>query len=147
MGAKEPAKPTAATLPLLLALVGAATKIFLLCVTLALFVFAGLIVARFVAEWRWSAKRARFGSDLIASYRKSALRGDVPAPATNAGALRCGGTICYLSLPHSVEVTVPSGATYVYIARSNYDANVPWRFEFSRGRDKNGISLTNEPGL
>jgi hypothetical protein len=119
----------------------------LISLSLALILFAGLVVASFAAEWRWSMKRQRIGSEMIASYRKSALRGGVPAPATNADALRCGATICYWSLPHSVEVTLPSGATYFYVARPNSNSDIPWRFVFSRGRDKNGIPLTNEPGI
>jgi hypothetical protein len=97
-------------------------------------------------EWVWRMKRERVSSQIKASYVQSALSGEVVVPATNSDSLQCW-SICFWSLPRTVEVTAPSGNKYYYIACRATNSVRPYNFRFITGRDANGNRVTNARGI
>ncbi|SPE53337.1 exported hypothetical protein [Verrucomicrobia bacterium] len=113
---------------------------------LAVILFMGFMLLDLGGEWVWAIKRKRVSSRIKASYLQSALRGEVPAPATNSDALRCW-SLCYWSLPDAVGVRVSSGARFFFIARDTTNTDRPYSFRFITGTDANGKQITNTPGI
>ena len=106
----------------------------------------GLLLFPIVQEKVWAIKRDRVSSKIKASYMQAALRGDVALPATNSDALRCW-SVCFWSLPHSVEVRTSFGTRFFYIAQRTTNSVSPYNFRFITGTDVNGNQLTNTPGI
>jgi hypothetical protein len=120
----------------------AAQKVVALLVVVA----TGAMLLPFAQEWAWTMKRKRVSAQIKASYVQSASRGEVAVPVTNSDALRCS-SMCFWSLPNSVEVKTRSGNTLFYIAHRTTNSDAPYTFKYITGTDTNGNQLTNAPGI
>jgi hypothetical protein len=94
-------------------------------------------------NWIQEIRYSRRTSQLIESYRRSVVTGEVVRPATNSDAIQCSSH-CLWSLPTTVVVKTASGDEFIYGARER-SGSPAWRFIQVEPPIRN--SITNEPGI
>ena len=120
-------------------------KTVLVAVAVLVLLFTGFVAISVVDDWAWGLKRKHVASEIVASYRRAASNGQLPQPASSVGSIHCF-SMCYYSLPSAVHVKTASGEEFSYTA--NRGTNSPsWRFTLIYGKDAQGITITNKPGI